>query len=344
MTLNKLQGVINITIKYLKCFNRVTPRINITYKCNMFSYCKYCYSKEELKTYKKDMTVEDFKKIITWFKEIYHIDDVVFLGGESTTHAKLEEIGEVLNTESIGCFLFTNGCFTEDKREIIKKIKAFHTVFFHYEPEFLNNPKLRKIFLKNLDELSKKKSILFRFNTNNPDFDFKELIELSKKYNAQIAYSFTSPSVNREIDYVKIADMKRYIPQLKRFIKAAEKNHIELLDKRPLPLCIFDEHDVEMVKKIGGVRCVCCVGSVCVNPDLSLIAAPTLTTIKTDPPENKEELYKKVEQLQEKVNQLKWQTPTIQKCVTCKHWKNHDCQGGCTTYKFREKAFGEKIW
>jgi organic radical activating enzyme len=326
-----------MAIEYLKCFKRVTPRINITYKCNMFSYCKYCYSKEELKRYKDDMTVQDFKNIIRWFKEAYNIDDVVFLGGESTFHPELEKFGKVLDSENIGCFIFTNGCFNNEKLEIIKKIKAFHTVFFHYEQEFLDNPNLRKIFLRNLDELSKNKKIVFRYNTGNPDFDFQELIALSKKYNAYIAYSFTSPSVNRKIDYVKITDMKKYIPRLLEFIKTAHENGIELLDKRPLPLCVFDEKDIDMVKKIGGVRCVCCVGSVCVNPDLSLIAAPTLTTIRTSPVENKKDLEEKVEFLQQAVEKLKWDNPTITECVDCKHWKNHECQGGCTTYKLCEK-------
>ncbi len=300
----------------------------------MFSYCKYCYAQEELKNFKKDMTINDFKKIIKWFKQVYKIDNVVFLGGESTTHPKLEKFGKVLDDEKIGCFIFTNGCFDKEKLEIINKIKAFHTVFFHYEPEFLKNPKLREKFLRNLCELSKTKSIVFRYNTGDPDFDFKELIDLSKKYNASIAYSFTSPSLNKSIEYVKISDMKKFAPQLLKFIKAAEINHIGLLNKRPLPLCIFSEKEIDYVKKIGGVRAVCCVGSVCINPDLSLIAAPTLTTIKKSPPKNKMDLFEKVEYLQKKINEKKWNAPTIPECINCKYFKNHECQGACTVYKF----------
>jgi hypothetical protein len=326
-----------IVMEYLKCFKRVTPRINITYKCNMFSYCKYCYSKEELKKYKDDMTIKDFKNIIKWFKEGYKIDEVVFLGGESTFHEEIEKFGQVLKQEKIGCFIFTNGCFNEDKLDIIKKIDAFHTVFFHFEQEFLDTPKFRKIFLRNLKGLSKYKNIVFRFNTGDPFFDFKELIDLSKKYNASIAYSFTSPSVNRKIDYVDITDMKKYIPRLLEFIKTAHENNIELLDKRPLPICVFDEKDIDMVKKNGGVRCVCCVGSVCVNPDLSLIAAPTLTNIKTSPVTDVKNLKEKVDFLQKEVEKLKWEKPTKPECINCNHWKNHDCQGGCTTYKLCEK-------
>ena len=99
-----------LSVDYLKYVKKITPRLNITYKCNMFSYCKYCYSKEELKKYKSDMTVEGFKKIITWFKEAYKIDDVVLLGGESTIHSEIDKIGAVLNSKKVGCYLFTNGC------------------------------------------------------------------------------------------------------------------------------------------------------------------------------------------------------------------------------------------
>lgn len=325
-------------MKYLKCFKGITPRINITYKCNMFSYCKYCYSKEELKEFKDDMTVKNFNDVISWFKDAYDIDDVVFLGGEITFHTELEKIGNILNKKKVGCFIFTNGCFNKEKLDILKKINAFHTIIFHYEEKFLSNKKLRKIFLRNLEELSKLKNIMFRFNTGDPNFNFKDLIDLSKKYNASIAYSFTSPTLNREINYVKISDMKKFIPCLKEFIKVAYENNIELLNKRPLPLCIFDEKDVNMVKEMGGVRSVCCVGSVCVNPDLSLYAAPTLMPIKTNPVKNKEDLIKKVNLLKGEIEKLKWQVPTIPKCISCKHWKKHECQGGCTVYKLISRS------
>jgi hypothetical protein len=55
--------------------------------------------------------------------------------------------------------------------------------------------------------------------------------------------------------------------------------------------------------------------------------------IKTDPVKDKEDLAKKVDFLQEEVEKLKWQVPTITECVNCEHWKNKECQGGCTVYK-----------
>jgi len=320
-------------MEYLKCFNKVTPRINITYKCNMFSYCKYCYSKEELKKYPNDMKIKDFLRLIQWFKEAYQIENVVFLGGESISHPEFKKFGEILNSENVGCFLFTNGCFSKEKLEIIKNINAFHTVFLHFEPAFLNNKLLRKKFLKNLEELTKVKKIVFRYNTGDPKFDFSELIELSKKYNASIAYSFTSPTINRDIEYVKLNNLKKYVPQLIKFLEETEKNGIDVLDKRPLPLCIFDQDELNKYLKNGMIRSDCCFGSVCVNPDLSLIASPTLTNIITSPPENKNDLIKKVNLLQNKVDNLKWNTPTILKCKNCSRWKNHECQGGCTVYK-----------
>ena len=320
-------------MNYLECFKKITPRINITYNCNMFSYCKYCYSKEELKKYKSDMTVENFNKIITWFKDGYDIKDVVFLGGESTFYDDLGKIGDILDKNNGGCFIFTNGCFSEEKLEILVKNDAFHTVVFHYEEEFLSNLKLRNIFLRNLEELSKLKNIVFRFNTGDPKFDFEDLIELSKKHNASIAYSFTSPSPNRKISYVKIEEMEKFVPRLKEFIKSAYENNVELINKRPLPLCIFDNKDIDVIKKIGGVRCICCIGSVCVNPDLSMYAAPTLMPIKASPVKNKEDLIEKVNLLEKEVERLKWKIPSISECASCKYWKKRECQGGCTVYK-----------
>jgi len=297
-------------MKYLSCLEEFSPRFNITYKCQMFLYCKYCYAKEELKKFKDDMTIDDFSNMIKWFNEEYGLKNVVFIGGESTIHPELEEFSNILTKNQIGGYLFTNGCFNQKTLDIIMRSKSFHTIVFHYEPSFFSNPKLKKLFLKNLDELSKLKNIIFRYNTGSPEFDYDELINLSKRYNASIAYSFTSPSLNRKIDYVKIEGMKKFVPQLIRFLKDAEKNGVEVVDKRPLPYCIFDEEELKFIKKIEGIRTVCCKGSVCVNPDLSLIAAPTLTTIKTTPVKSKNDLIEKVNELSKKVENLKWKHPT----------------------------------
>ena len=70
-----------------------------------------------------------------------------------------------------------------------------------------------------------------------------------------------------------------------------------------------------------------------VNPDSSLIAAPTLTSIIKTPPIDKEDLVKKVNELQKTVNDLKWNNLTKPECIDCKYWKDQECQGGCTVYK-----------
>lgn len=321
-------------MKYSSCFQELTPRINITYKCPLFAFCDYCYSKKELEQYPNDMTVENFSKIITWFRDAFNIKNVVFLGGELTTHPELEKFSEILTEKQVGGFFFTNGCFNKEKQKILKNSQSFHTIIFHYEPIFFTKPILRNLFFNNLDEISRGKAIIFRFNTGSPLFNFQEPIDLSMKYNASIAYSFTSPTLNnRKTDYVKIEEMKEFVPQLIRFIKVAAENGIEIFNKRPLPLCIFNDKQLKIMKNVGGLRATCCVGSVAVNPDLSLIAAPTLTTIKTPPVKDKNDLIQKVNDLSNKIEKLKWEQPSIKKCLNCKFWERKECQGACTVYK-----------
>lgn len=331
-------------MKYLKIFDKLTPRINITYKCNMFSYCSYCYSKEELNKYKTDMKIEDFTKIITLFKQAYGIEDIVFLGGESTMHSDIEQMGEILKRETIGSFIFTNGCFNQDKFNILKNTNSFHTIIFHYEESFLNNGVLKKIFIRNLSGLSKNKNIILRFNTGKINFDYKELINLAKQFHASIAYSLTSPTLNRDIKYVPMNEMRKYIPGLIQFIEEAYNNKVEVFTKRPLPLCIFNQNEIELLKSNGGLRAICCIGSICVNPDLSLIASPTLTKLYCEPVNNLTDLINKVEELSEKVENLKWKSPTTPSCNECEYWKKRQCQGACTVYKMcREKQIIEPV-
>ncbi|RLF39154.1 MAG: hypothetical protein DRN12_07355 [Thermoplasmata archaeon] len=321
-------------MSYLESLGRFSPRINITYRCQLFSFCEYCYAKNELRNYPNDMRIEDFSKIITWFKDLFSIKIVTFLGGESTVHPQLASFFEILRERNINSFLFTNGCFDESKRKIILDSPSVTTMIFHYEPSFLREKSLRNKFFDNLEKLSKSKEIVFRFNTSNPSFEFKELIELSDRYNASIAYSFTSPSLNNPGNYyVRIEEMKRFVPQLIKFIETAYSQGIKVFSKRPLPLCIFSEDELSLMKEKSGLRSICCIGSITVNPDLSLIPAPTLTTIKTDPIKSKKDLADRVKELSEKVERLKWAELSIEKCGECKFFKNRECQGACTAYK-----------
>ena len=48
----------------------------------------------------------------------------------------------------------------------------------------------------------------------------------------------------------------------------------------------------------------------------------------------KQDLIEKVEILQKKVDDIKWKIPTISECVNCEYWQKHECQGGCSVYKF----------
>ena len=331
-------------MKYLRLFDKITPRINITYKCNMFSYCSYCYSKEELKKYKSDIKLEDFERIISMFKQAYEIQDIVFLGGETTMHPAIGQMGEILKKQSVGSYMFTNGCFNKDKLNIIKNSSAFHTIIFHYEKTFLNNDALRKKFLKNLSELSKNKNIILKFNTGEINFEYSELIHLATQFNASIAYSLTSPTLNRDIDYVPMKYMRKYVPRLIQFIEEAHENNIEVFAKRPLPLCIFNQNEKELLNSVGGLRCICCIGSICINPNLSLIASPTLTELQSQPVTDLKDLIRKVETLSKKVEDLKWNSPTTTACNECDYWKNRQCQGGCTVYKMcRDKQSIEPV-
>ena len=189
-------------MRYWESLGEFSPRINITYRCQLFSYCEYCYARDELRNYPNDMDIQDFSNIIGWFKELFGIRSVTFLGGECTVHPDLKSFLRVLDEEDTSCFLFTNGCFNDEVEEVIENSSSLAAVIFHYEPSFLRENILRDRFLRNLRRLSRNKEIIFRFNTGEPFFEFKELVELSEKYNASIAYSLTSPSLNKPNKYV----------------------------------------------------------------------------------------------------------------------------------------------
>ena len=323
-------------MNYRNSLSILSPRINITYKCFLTSYCKYCYAKKELDKYKDDMTIEDFSKIIKWFKEAFKIKNIVLLGGESTVHPDLKIFSDLLNDYKINSFLFTNGCFNKDIQKIIKNSASFKTIIFHYEQSFFTNLKLKSLFLNNLKELTGKK-IIFRYNINTPKFNFKNLIELSNKYNASIAYSFTTPTLNNHVEYFELKKIRELVFQLIDFIKEASENNIEIFNKRPLPLCIFNKEQMEYIKNNSYLRLICCENSISVNPDLSLYAAPTLTSIKTSPVKDKEDLIQKFKHLTQYIEKVKWEYPSLPDCKKCKFWIKKECQGGCTVYKLLDK-------
>lgn len=160
-----------------------SPMIALTYSCNLM--CKNCYPSGLEKNFCRFITLENFSKVIAWFKRQNITENIMLTGGEPTTHPYFLEILQICKKEKIKITILTNCLFNE---EILKNIdKSFvNSLVINYFPLSDKNINHEK-YEKNLRKLSEKKiSFSFFYKLPIRKKEQNDLINKSKIYNAKI--------------------------------------------------------------------------------------------------------------------------------------------------------------
>jgi len=298
--------------------------IALTYKCNV--KCPFCYADE----FQGEMSIEDFKKVLNWFKK-QNIRKISLIGGEPTIHKDFKEIINILKEEKFTVTYITNGTFDKETSELMN---------FNPKNNFFINisiPKtFQKIYEKNIDcNLRNIKNATVRYNIIDYDEDYKKVIDLCKKYNKKrISYALIAPNMNKKNKYIAIKETKKFIPLLTNFIKDCKKENIKTEMARPLPMCLFNKEEKEFLQKNGNLYFDCNPSKqvIVINPDLSVfpcvsvnIKGPNLLTFKN---------FKEFHQYYKKtIDNLKFKNYLFPECKTCIYNKRRQCCGGCLNYK-----------
>lgn len=293
--------------------------IALTYECN--ESCRYCYTKGLSRDMPGFISIDNFSKVIFWLKK-QGKNKVMLFGGEPTIHPNFKKIIHILKQNSVKYVLVTNGCFDN---EIL-------TNLYEYKPVAVQvnyRPGLTEKNVTNL--LSKSIKVFLRYNIDDIHQDNHTIISFAKSLNLPIIFGITYDGFQTKCMGYSIDSGKALV----NFAKEASSNKLNSFLAGPIPRCLFNNSEWDLLKK-SGASSTCeplnsfgwRKGARIVNPDLSVFAcfhvfkkAPSLIEFSS--------IDKLNEYFKDYIEMMKWENFLYEKCKTCNYFKNKTCQGGC---------------
>lgn len=312
--------------------DKLVPQINITFKCNMYQICDYCYIRELKRQLPLHMSGEDFSRLLEWLVAL-GVDEIILLGGEPTLHPSFAELIRAVETADRSARMFTNGSYERATADLLSANRHIQTVFFHYDESYLSPANgNRQRFLDNLRSASRSgKKIWLRWNIDSTNADHSEVVSLAEEYSASIGYSISVPVLG--LNRIPILEVHQYAASLVRFVESASERHIDIQPGRAMPLCGFSPEQLDFLRAKGNVQGQCvAINDLTVNTDLSLQLCSVTHSLRTTRVSGLSDLQEKIEFLKEREQELRAK-PSIPECDGCSFFEAGTCQGGCYGYK-----------
>jgi len=156
----------------------LVPNLLITNFCNQ--NCDFCFAKKEMESasIKREMNLDDLRRILLRMKKIKSINTVKLLGGEPLLHTQFKEIIKLSLKYFPSVRIFTNGIFSNEKAEFLKHyLPEVKFTFNVSTPGFQNNKKVREVISKRIIEFGLKTEVTLS-HTINPNIDISNLRNL----------------------------------------------------------------------------------------------------------------------------------------------------------------------
>lgn len=227
--------------------------VHLTDFCNQ--NCPFCFAREEMtRAVKKEMSFEDFRKIVLKFKKTERLT-LDFLGGEPTLHTEFKKFLSYALRHFFAIRLYTNGLFSNEVKKAIKRnAPRIRLIVNISTPGFRFNRKTREIILGNVDELASETpvtlSVVSLFLSDSVVREYFQLVPRKILKKTSIKLSFMSPiagdknpiSIN---DYPKIG--KSICRVIKQLVKIGPPRQFRF-NKMFRP-CMFSKEDRLFLKK-----------------------------------------------------------------------------------------------
>ncbi|MEA2056538.1 MAG: radical SAM protein [Patescibacteria group bacterium] len=153
----------------------IIPNVLLTNHCNQ--HCSYCFAQKEMKTTnKKEMSLNDFKRLILVFQE-NGITDLRLMGGEPTIHSKFPEMLELGVNNFKRVLIFSNGLIPENSHQaILKHIDKLEFNFNIGTPVFSDKQK-RKSLVETISNLARVTKSSIAFTIFDLEQNYTKLLE-----------------------------------------------------------------------------------------------------------------------------------------------------------------------
>jgi len=296
--------------------------IAITYRCN--KDCNYCFA-EPLKSGFEDMTIEDYMKVLDWFKK-NKIKKFNITGGECTIHPKFEEFVSIAKKQGFKVSIFTNALFPP---KLMSKIPDNFSFLINYNPKEHYTEDEYKRLHQNLKQIHKRKmDFNLMFNITDRIKTAEHIIRAAKKYKPNtVLMDFIMPNALKSNVYLDTEKYEGKKDMVKRFDQALKAQNIPVRVSRPFPYCLFKDTNIDFKPSCGVGKSMAHI-----NPDLTIFPCsslffkgPKIINLKNQ--NQVSEFYRQT------IFNYKWKKYLYPKCRDCVYLLRKKCQGTCLCHK-----------
>ncbi len=319
----------------------------LTSDCNLD--CPYCFAKEVLKEFPDEISVSDFKKIITFFHKSGR-NEIALLGGEPTRHTRFSEIIDILVAKDFKFTVKSNCLWSSEIDNVLSKVDNDRVSYLLNinPPDFYAPEEYKKI----LDSISKIRDsrIVLSINIDKPDFKYDYILDIANEFDIKyLRWSFAHPiygaKEKHEQVYFPIGDYHLIRARVLKIIEECSKSDIQTIGDHSVIRCMFSEEDVRRIGKWGGEINCKCEGTLDILPNLQIIYCLPMyslfPTVFVNEFSNMDEVDLFFEN---RIKGLRGKSLPFNKCYSCEFFKSGVCHGGCIAHRqFSEKDLSEAI-
>lgn len=315
--------------------------IILTEYCNL--KCPYCFAStmiEESSQSTNNITIEQFDKILNWLMPTAITRDfsIGLIGGEPTLHPQFSEILQHINyfnslTKS-NSIIFSNGLCLE---KYLYQIGKTTSILINVNK--LNN-NLNNKLLNTLDKLNilgwfKIRKATLGCNLYLQENDYSFFWNIVDRYQdiSIVRVSVTAPTKELKNDKEKYYSSMKNI--FLNFLYEANKRNIEIsYDCNQIPLCFFDEEEIELINKLGE-RKTFCSPVIDINPKFKATCCFGVYSTPIDCSQFQD--IDELTQYFQTLMTLKRVNNNNSLCQNCEKLILSKCQGGCLSFSSLDK-------
>jgi len=223
------------------------PNILLTNKCNQS--CLYCFAQKEKESGPKEMSLADFKVVLSFLSE-NRDNKVRLMGGEPTLHSKFKKIINFALRKGFSTQIFTNGIFSPVILDFLdkKKGKIKYSFNLNFPQEYSGSQ--WKLILNNLKTLSQYNNCLIGKVIWKKDFNIDYLLELSDKYKIKvIMLRFANPIAKRKNKFINQRDYSILARNIVCQIKKSDKIKARIGFGCGFSKNMFNKNQIKLLKE-----------------------------------------------------------------------------------------------
>lgn len=309
----------------------------LTTVCNR--RCKYCFAKSKLTDnsgkVNQFITLEKIRKVIEFLK-ISEENTISLLGGEPTLHPQFTDILTLFNNERFAVNVFTNGIISSSTIEAIKNSRIEKINFLvNTNEQHENRPHDWDKILHTFEEIPY--YTILGFTIYRTDFNAEFLIELCNKYNLlkHIRLGIAQPVLNQKNNYLSPEYYKKIGKKICDLSDLCIQHDILLWFDCGFTLCMFDQNQLELLKKNNVHLQFSCGTTIDVGPDLTVWNCFPLSCVHN----TKLKQFSTTQDIQDHYRKNfppRFNNGIYPHCQECKYFLTKQCSGGCAAHIYEQ--------